>query len=373
MLTGSRPGRYLTAATVAVALLIEFTDELADGTKGAALPLIRGGLHLGYGQVGLVLAAPVLIGSLLELPLGLVAGQGRRRHLLVLAGGGLVAASLAAVAASRSLAALTAAFIAFFPASGAFVSLSQAALMDAAPGRRQRRMAAWNLAGSAGAVCGPLLLVVVLAAGGSWRSGYLLLAAAACAALAAAAIAGPARFAGPARDTAGAGHTARGAGHTAADAGDTAGGGEGGGRPAVRRALGALGDGEVVRWLALLQIGDLLLDVLTGYVAIYLVDVARASPAQAALGVAVRLGGGLAGDTAFVAVSHRVSGRTAVLASALAAAVLYPAFLLAPPLAAKLAILAALSAATACWYPAMQAGLYGSLPGSSDIAVFWSR
>ena len=357
-------------------------DELADGTKGAALPLIRGDLHLSYGQVGLLLAAPLLAGGLLELPLGLVAGQGRRRHFLVLAGGGLVAASLVAVAVSRSLAALTVAFIAFFPASGAFVSLTQAALMDAAPGRHQRRMAAWNLAGSAGAVCGPLLLAVVLAAGGGWRSGYLLLAAAACAALLAAAIGGPARLGEPARASM-AGRSRQEPGPRAVPKGggepggqavgtDPASSGADGRRPSIRQALGALGEGEVARWLALLQIGDLLLDVLTGYVGIYLVDVAHASPAQAAFGVAIRLGGGLAGDAGFVAVSDRISGRTAVAASAVAAAVLYPAFLLVPPLAAKLAILAVLSAATACWYPAMQAGLYGSLPGRSDIAVFWS-
>jgi len=58
--------------------------------------------------------------------------------------------------------------------------------------------------------------------------------------------------------------------------------------------------------------------------------------------------------------------------SAVAACVLYPAFLLAPSLSARLAILAALSFATACWYPVIQAGLYASLPGQSGIAVFFA-
>ena len=35
----------------------------------------------------------------------------------------------------------------------------------------------------------------------------------------------------------------------------------------------------------------------------------------------------------------------------------------------KLAVLAALSAATAPWYPLLQARLYGSLPGRSSVAV----
>ena len=58
--------------------------------------------------------------------------------------------------------------------------------------------------------------------------------------------------------------------------------------------------------------------------------------------------------------------------SAVAACLLYPAFLLVPSLPGKLVILAALSIATACWYPVIQSGLYISLPGRSDIAVFLS-
>jgi len=331
---------------------VEFADELADGTKGAALPLIRGDLRLSYAQIGLLIGVPLLVGSLLELPLGLVAGHGRRRHRLVLAGGAVVIGSLAAVAAAHSVGVLMLAFIAFFPASGAFVSLTQAALMDAAPGRQQQRMAAWNLAGSAGAVGGPLLLAGVLAAGGGWRSAYLLLAAAAGAALAAAAIAGPARQAP--------------AGPAEAEEDD------GGRRPAVRDVLAALRTGGTARWLVLLEISDLLLDVLTGYVGIYLVDVAHASPAEAAVGVAVRLGAGLAGDALFVAIARRVSGPAALRVSAIAACLLYPACLLVPSLPAKLVILAVLSIATACWYPVIQSGLYISLPGRSDIAVFLS-
>ncbi len=50
--------------------------------------------------------------------------------------------------------------------------------MDEAPARHQQRMAAWNLAGSLGAVCGPLMLAALLTAGGRWRAAYLLLAGA---------------------------------------------------------------------------------------------------------------------------------------------------------------------------------------------------
>ena len=304
----------------------------------------------------------MLVGSLIELPLGLVAGQGRARHRLVLAGGAVVAGSLAAVAAAHSVTVLLIAFVAFFPASGAFVSLTQAALMDAAPQRHQQRMAAWNLADSAGAVCGPLLLAVMLAAGGDWRMAYLLLAAAAGAALAVA------FFAAPSREVTAAG---QGSGHPGAP-GDAAGKEDDDARVSVRMALRALRSGNLVRWVILLEISDLLLDVLTGYVGVYLVDVAGASPAQAAIGVAVRLGGGLAGDAMFVAVSRRVTGPAALRISAVTAVILYPAFLLVPWFPAKLVILAVLSLATACWYPVVQAGLYSALPGRSGVAVFLS-
>lgn len=58
------------------------------------------------------------------------------------------------MASARSFAVLLCAFTVFFPASGAFVSLTQAELMDAWPGRQATIMARWDLAGSAGAVAG---------------------------------------------------------------------------------------------------------------------------------------------------------------------------------------------------------------------------
>lgn len=356
----------LAAAPLAVALCVEFADELVDGTKGAALPLISHDLRMTYGQIGLLVGLPLLIGGLLELPLGLVAGHGRRRHRLVLAGGVFFLASLVAVALADGFYALLLAFVLFFPASGAFVGLTESALMDADPGRQRQRMAAWNLAGAAGAVAGPLLLAAVLALGLTWRGGYLTLAAAAGVALAAVAFAGPART-GPVPS----GQTA--AGPDGDDrAGETTDEVDADRRSSVGEAFRALRNGQIARWLVLLQVSDMLLDVLTGFVGIYLVDVAHASPAQAAIGVAIRLGAGLVGDAVFVPLAGRVSARAALRASALAAGLLFPAFLIAPWLPAKLAILAALSVATACWYPVLAAGLYGSVPGRSGIVMFWS-
>src|SRR5439155_299758 len=153
--------------------------------------------------------------------------------------------TLLAVASAGSFAVLMVAFIAFYPASGAFVSLTQAEIMDARPDRQAQVMARWDLAGAAGAVAGPLLLTVALASGGGRR----------------------------------------------------------------------------------------------------------------------------AGDDAMIVILERVSDLTVLRASAAAAALLYPGFLLVPGVVPKLAMLAGLSAATAPWYPVIQARLYGSLPGRSSVAV----
>jgi FSR family fosmidomycin resistance protein-like MFS transporter len=266
----------------------------------------------------------------------------------VLGGGIIFILSLLAVAGARSFLVLLAAFTVFFPASGAFVSLTQAELMDTWPDRQAQVMTRWDLAGSAGAVAGPLLLTAVLAAGGGWRAAYLVLAALAAVAWLGTCLREP---------------------HPVPAAAD------GDPEPPVswttraRMVLAAMRDWSTMRWVLVLEVADLLVDVLTGFLALYLVDVAHLAPPIAALAIAIRLGSGLAGDAALVFVLDRVADVTVLRASAVAAALLYPSFLLAPGPAAKLVLLAALSAATAAWYPLLQARLYGSLPGRSPVAV----
>jgi FSR family fosmidomycin resistance protein-like MFS transporter len=359
----ARPG---TAALLA-ALAAELVDELLDGTKGATLPLIRHDLALNYVQVGLLTAIPLIAGSLLELPMGVLSGSGLRRRRVILVGGLVFIAAIVAAGLARSFAVLVIALTAFFPASGAFVSLTQAALMDAAPGRQAQHMARWTLAGSAGAVAGPLLAAAVLAAGGTWRLAFVIVAVAAAGAWAAVAVTGRARPGQPASGP-GAGPAPEPGAAGGASAPEHHENGWPGWRPAVAlvRHSGAL------RWLALLEVSDLLLDVLTAFLAIYLVAVVHASPTVAALGVAVRLGAGLAGDVILIRLLERLDSRRVLRASVVLALGLFPAFLLVTGIGPKLALLAALTLATAPWYPVLQAELYGSLPGHSGLAVSFS-
>jgi MFS transporter, FSR family, fosmidomycin resistance protein len=286
--------------------------------------------------------------------MGVLAGQGRRRRLVILGGGIVFVFTLLAVASARSFAVLLAAFVAFYPASGAFVSLTQAEIMDAWPGRQAQLMARWDLAGATGAVAGPLLLTAVLASAGSWRAGYLVLAGISALIWLGALLRGRPR------------PDSRAAAEEEAEADEAE------QRPWTARVAeigAALRDWGTLRWLLLIEVADLLVDVFTGFLALYLVDVAHLTPEVAALAIAVRLGAALAGDGALIVILERVSDLTVLRVSAAAAALLYPTFLLVPGVVPKLAVLAVLSAATAPWYPLLQARLYGSLPGRSSVAV----
>jgi len=98
---------------VAVLLAIELLDELVGGSRAAAWPLIRHDLHLGYAEIGLVLALPGLFGSALDPVIGL-AGDTRRRGALMLAGG-------IGFAVSAALSAAAVGFWTLLPVAGTFV------------------------------------------------------------------------------------------------------------------------------------------------------------------------------------------------------------------------------------------------------------
>lgn len=348
----------LGLSTLLAALAVEVVDELVDGTKSAAMPLIRHDLALTYLQIGLLAAVPLIVGSLLELPAGVMAGTGPRRRRFILAGGLLFVASVLAAGLATSFLGLLAALTVFFPASGLFVSLTQAALMDAAPARRSQYMARWTLAGSIGAVIGPILVVVVIGAGGSWRLAFAVIAGLGAAAWCAVARTG--RTSDKPQD---------GNGVNPAEVAD--GRGDAGDRPwpGWRAALSIVRRSGAVRWLVLLQLADLMLDVLTPFLALYLVAVAHVSPGFAAVAVALRLGAGLVGDLIVIRLLERRDSRLLLRASMWVTLPLFPAFLLVPGLGLKLVALAALTMATSPWYPILQAELYGSLPGRSNLAV----
>jgi len=149
-------------------LLIEFLDELVYGVGEAAWPFIRADLRLNYVQIGLALSLPGLLANFIE-PFLAILGDVWKRRVLILFGGLVFTFSLLLTSFSFSFVFLLSSFILFNPASGAFVSLSQASLMDSDPARREQNMARWTFAGSLGVVIGPLLLGGAAYIGFGWR------------------------------------------------------------------------------------------------------------------------------------------------------------------------------------------------------------
>jgi FSR family fosmidomycin resistance protein-like MFS transporter len=326
-------------------LAVEFLDELVFGVREAAWPLMRDDLRLSYTQVGVILSVAPLVGNLAEPWLG-VLGDVWRRRALVLAGGAAYAAGTLLVGLSPNFAVLLAASVISNPASGAFVGLSQATLMDAEPARREQNMARWSLSGSVANSVGPAAVGVCVWAGLSWRWGFISAGALMLLALAAV---WRLPFETPAARAV-----------TRTRAAFVAG---------LREALRALRRREVLRWLVLLRLGDFTYDILRGFLALYFVDVVGAGISGAALAVAVWTWVGLAGDFAVLPVLERVRGLSYLKVSTSAVLVLFPAMLLAEGFATKLVLLGLLGMANAGWYAILKARLYEELPGRSGTAM----
>jgi FSR family fosmidomycin resistance protein-like MFS transporter len=339
---------YGLIAPMGVFLLIEFLDELAFGVVEAAKPLFRTDLSLTYTQIGLLFFVPGLVSSMVEPVLGIL-GDVWRRRLLILAGGIFFGLSFALTALSRNFAWLLLAMVISFPASGAFVSLSQASLMDTDPARHNHNMARWTVAGSVGVVAGPLLLSATLSLDQSWRSVFWLIAVLAILLVTLA-------FRSPYLDSAKQNQIREDELPAAFWAG-------------IQGALQSLKRGEVVRWLVLLQFSDLMLDILLGFLALYFVDVAGLSPSRAALAVAVWTGVGLLGDFLLIPLLERVDGLAYLRVSVMLELLLFPAFLLFPKIWLKLVLVGLLGFFNAGWYAVLQGQLYSSMPGQSGTVI----
>jgi FSR family fosmidomycin resistance protein-like MFS transporter len=137
----------------------------------------------------------------------------------------------------------------------------------------------------------------------------------------------------------------------------------------LRELPGLLRTSGVVRWLALGHLADLLLDVLMTFCALYFVDVVGVDPAAAGLAVAVLMLGGLAGDVLLIPLLERLDGVRLLRRTALAALVLYVAFLLVPGYWPKLALLALIGPLRSGWWQVLEARVYASVPEHSGSVV----
>ena len=334
----------LPAATILIFLAIEFLDELVDGVGSAAWPPVRTDLDLTYVQIGLLLSVPGIFSTFVEPFIGILGDIGYRR-ILVIGGGVAFAAALGLISVSQGFVVLLLAWMVFYPASGAFVSLSQASLMDYDPSRREQNMVRWEFAGWVGFALGPLALAGAIAVGLGWRVAFLTMAAITLPAI----IAVSRRPFGPKRN------------EPDLKAPSFADG--------VRTAIKALKRFRVIKWFALLQASDLMLATFSSFLALYMVDVSGVSESKAALTLSVWLGVSLLGNLLLIPLLERVRGLTYLRYSVVVVLLLYPAFLLAPTFGLKLIVVGLLGFASAGWYSILQGQAYSSLPGRSGTIV----
>jgi FSR family fosmidomycin resistance protein-like MFS transporter len=108
-----------------------------------------------------------------------------------------------------------------------------------------------------------------------------------------------------------------------------------------------------------------MMDVFTGFLALYLTDLAGATPAQASLILGAAMLADLGSDLVLIPLLERIPGRSLVRASAGLTAGLYILWLLVPGLAAKVVLLLLIRFFTLGWYQILQGEAYASLPGKS--------
>ena len=120
-----------------------------------------------------------------------------------------------------------------------------------------------------------------------------------------------------------------------------------------------------------------MLDILLGFLALYLVDIGGVTPAQAGVGVAVWSGFGLLGDFLLIPLLERparksgqaVKGMDYLRVSVIIELILYPIFLLVPDFWVKLVFLGLMGLFNAGWYAILKGQLYASMPGQSGTVM----
>jgi FSR family fosmidomycin resistance protein-like MFS transporter len=321
---------------------VEFLDELIYGLQGAILPYLRDDLALSYIEIGLLFTIPGLISIVSEPFIGLLADT-RHRRTLVVSGIFATAISLWLVGIGQSFLVILFAFCLMYPASGAYVNLPQATLIDRDPARAEQTMARWTLLGSIGVMVAPLIVTALFYLGYGWRGLYLSLAGAAGVYLF---LLLRQRF-----DA-----------HTGAEQPASP-------REMWRNLVAALKAPELLRWVILTELADLMLDKLFEVTGLYFHDVVGVDLGAASGAVAVFTIAGLIGGALLVPALEKIDGLKVLRVSAIIALITYIALLLAPSTWLKFGLLAIVSFVTSSWYPVLRGKTYAVLPGQSGLIV----
>ncbi len=322
---------------------VELIDELIYGLHGAVVPYFKTDFNLTYTQIGLLFTLPGIFALLIEPLIGLI-GDTRHRRWLVVGGLAVTVLGLALIGTAQIYGVILVAFCIMSPASGAYVNLAQATLIDSKPTRAEQTMARWVLLGSIGVAISPLALMAVFSIGLSWRSVYLALAIIAAAYLL--------LLLKPKFDA----HAG------AAEESITL-------RQMKLNLVEALRNRTLMKWVILTELADLMLDKLLEQVGLYFHDVARVTLAEATGAVSIFTAGWLIGNIALVPLLERVPGIRILRITSLIVSIAYAALLLVPIVWIKYVLLGVMSLSTASWYVILRAKTYEALPGRSGVVI----
>ncbi len=322
---------------------VELLDELIYGLHGAVIPYFKTDFNLTYTQIGLLFTLPGLVALILEPMIGLIGDTRHRRWLVV---GGIAASvmGLVLIGTAQIYGVILAAFCIMSPASGAYVNLAQATLIDSNPTRAEQTMARWVLLGSVGVAISPLMLTAVFSIGWSWRSVYFALAIIAAAYLL--------LLFKPKFDA-----------HTGADEESIS------LRHMKQALVEALQHRTLIKWIVLTELADLMLDKLLEQVGLYFHDVAHVSLAEATGAVSIFTAGWLIGNIGLVPLLERLSGIRILRITSIVVSIAYVALLLVPIVWLKYALLGVISLSSASWYVILRAKTYEALPGQSGVVI----
>jgi FSR family fosmidomycin resistance protein-like MFS transporter len=335
--------RRASLLLVAVLYGAELLDELIYGLHGAVLPYLKTDFELSYTQIGLLFTLPGLIGLAAEPIIGLL-GDTRHRRALVVSGLVATALGLLLIGLTHDFGWLLLAFSVLYVASGAYVNLAQATLIDRDSTRAEQTMARWTLLGSIGVAISPLALTAVFSIGYGWRSVYIgltLLAALYIAPL----------------------FKSRFDQHAAAAEESVS------LRRLWQNLTAALRNRQLLKWIVLTELADLMLDKLLEVTGLYFHDVAGVSLAAASGGVAVFTLAWLIGNLLIVPLLDRVSGLRLLRLTAVIVLIAYALFLIVPLIAVKYFLIAVIGLGTAGWFAILRAKCYKVLPGQSGVVV----
>lgn len=326
--------------------MVGFLGELASGLLPASTPELAAGLGTsGATAAAIALAAPLVLATLVEPWLCVIADRAPDRRTWIRAG--LLALAAACLAAAFAPGwGLAFALAAAAPLWGVGEGVSQVALLQVGRASASRLLTRWTLACAVGDVAAPAVLVVVAGVGLDWRAGFVLVGLLAVV------------------DAALVPSLPRGGGGGADDDEPVA---------SARAAIAVVvRSPRLVAWIAGTFLCTLLDEIVIAFGALALAAQFGASPWPRAVVLGALLVGGLVGLVIQERALVRVDERRWLIALGATCTIAYLGWLAAPSVAASAVLAGVVGATTAGQYPLAKAFAYraaGDRPGVVNAAL----